>query len=259
MMKRVITLSTVFGIALIGGCAGFDLSGLLGGGEVDLSGIDPKEYNGGTSTGTGPHLERGGRVVVEAEHYTSTSADSTDSVSWYMQDGAQTGPGPDPDGYHPGASGDNYVELLPDRRVHEGDSFANGSFNDDGDDNASSLSYDINFVTTGKYYVWGRIHQTGTEDNGLHVGVDGVFPDSGKKMQWCANGFWAWANAKRDSGGGSCGRNGTISVDIATTGVHTVMFRHREDGLELDRFVMTTDSSYKPLVSGPVESPRTNP
>ena len=258
MMKRIVALSTVLGIVLIGGCAGIDL-GLSGSGEVDLSGLDPAEVGGGTSSGSGPHLEKSGRVVVEGEHFTSTAADSTDSVSWWKQEGAQAGPAPDPDGFHAGASGNSYVELLPDRRVHDGDFFAPGSFNDDGDADASTLSYEINFETTGTYYVWGRIYSTGTEDNGLHVGVDGVFPASGKKMQWCGKEFWAWANAQRDSGNGSCGVNGTITVEITTPGVHTVTFRHREDGLELDRFVLSTDPNYTALGLGPVESQRTNP
>ena len=43
---------------------------------------------------------------------------------------------------------------------------------------------------------------------------------------------------------------------ISTPGLHTIRLWQREDGLRLDRIVLTTDSGYIPSGSGPFESNR---
>ncbi|HOA72781.1 MAG TPA: hypothetical protein PL151_17050 [Phycisphaerae bacterium] len=214
------------------------------------------DTQGGASSGSGPHIERNGLVVVEAEHYTRKQADVSGTREWYLQAGAAAGPGPDPDGYHEGASGGGYMEVLPDMRVTHGDPMETGSYHDGA--GGASLSYDIRFETPGTYYVWVRAYSTGTEDNGLHVGVDGVIPDSGRRIQRCGTGDWAWTSAQRDSGGTPCGENGTITIHIPSPGLHTVTFYQREDGFELDRFVLTTEAGDVPAGAGPPESRREN-
>jgi hypothetical protein len=221
---------------------------------------------GGTSSGSGPHLEAGGLVVVEAEHFTSADSDGFglgpvripfNNRNWILQAGSQAGPTPDPDGYHGGASGDAYLECLPDTRVTHDDPFTDGSFYED--TTGAALHYEITFENAGTYYVWVRQFSTGTEDNGLHVGVDGDLSPSGQKMQWCGPNEWRWSNAQRDTGGTPCGVNGTIMVTVPSAGLHTISFYQREDGFEFDRFLMTTDAGFAPSGGGPVESPRTDP
>lgn len=212
---------------------------------------------GGVSGGSGPHLEREGLVVVEAEHFTSARADILGVRQWYLQAGAASGPGPDPDGYHEGASGNAYLEVLPDTRVTHADPMAPGSYYDDLF--GAALNYEIWFETPGTYYVWVRSYSTGTEDNGLHVGVNGQVPNSGRRIQRCGTGSWSWTSAQRDSGGSVCGVNGTITLDIPTPGLHTVTFYQREDGFEFDRFLMTTRADDTPAGAGPRESARQNP
>jgi hypothetical protein len=212
---------------------------------------------GGSSGGSGPHLESDGLVIVEAEHYTSVRADVLGVRQWYLQAGAAAGPGPDPDGYHEGASGGAYLEVLPDTRVTHSDPMAPGSFYED--DRGAALSYDILFENAGTYYVWVRSYSTGTEDNGLHVGVNGELHDSGRKIQRCGTGSWSWTNAQRDSGGSPCGVRGTITINIPSPGRHTITFYQREDGFEFDRFVLTTQAGDMPAGAGPRESPRQNP
>ncbi|UCG34221.1 MAG: hypothetical protein JSU68_06210 [Phycisphaerales bacterium] len=241
-----------------------DLTGLGDGSQSDL---DPSETSGGVSGGSGPHIESDGQVVVEAEHFTDEGSDWTgafgamvelDSRNWILQESAASGPAPDPDGFHSGASGDAYMECLPDTRVTHDDPMDPGSFYDDGTGGAW-LSYDIDFQTTGMYYVWARAYSTGTEDNGLHVGVDGVLADAGRRMQWCGANEWRWSSAQRDTGGTSCGVNGTITIQIDRPGLHEITFYQREDGFEFDRFLLTTNAAYTPQGAGPRESDRTNP
>lgn len=212
------------------------------------------ETDGGIATGSGPHLEREGLVIVEAEHFTRTSADLLGQRAWYLQAGTQDGPGPDPDGYHGGASGDAYVECLPDTRVTHDDPMAPGSYYDGW--GGATLEYDILFETPGTYYVWIRAFSSGTEDNGIHVGVNGVIPGSGQRWQRCGTGGWSWSSAQRDSGGTPCGVNGTISVTIPQAGLHTITLHQREDGFEIDRFILSNDPADVPNGAGPTESAR---
>ena len=264
MMRRIACLlAVVFLLPLCLHCEGFNLT--VDGGGSDLP---DEETSGGVSSGTGAHLESSGRVIVEAEHYTAVYPNWMDAFgiplpldnrNWYTLAGAASGPGPDPDDYHGGASGDAYVECLPDSRVTHDDAFEPGCFYEGGTGGAQ-LDYEIDFATTGTYYVWIRGYTTGTEDNGLHVGVDGEMPESGRCIQWCQpRDQWIWSSAKRDTGGSSCGVNCTIMVDINTPGIHTISFYQREDGAEIDRFLMTTDAGYTPVGAGPRESDRTNP
>lgn len=201
-----------------------------------------------------PHLETGGLVVVDAEHFETTVPDSTGNRAWYVQNGGAAGPGPDPDPFHTGAVGNAYVECLPDTRVTHDDPFAPGSFYGDSTGGAR-LDYPVLFQTAGTYRVWVRAQSTGTEDNGIHVGVDGTTAAAGMRIQWCGGG-WLWTNAQRDSGGTACGVNGTISINIPTPGLHVISFHQREDGCEFDRFILTTSTSYVPSGVGPPESPR---
>jgi hypothetical protein len=213
----------------------------------------------GELVGCGSHVEREGMVVVEAEHFTDKAPDTGDNREWHVQRTGGAGIEPDPDGFHPGASGDAYVECLPDTRTTHDDPFAPGSFYNDSADGAR-LEYPISFKTTGTYYVWVRVNSTGTEDNGLQVGVDGKLADAGKRVQWCGP-EWRWTNAQRDSGGTACGVNGTIHVEIDKPGTHVITLYQREDGAEVDRFILTTDKKYDPsdLGIGPAESVRTGP
>ena len=197
-------------------------------------------------------IEFGGRVVVEAEHYESKTADVTGTRAWYVQQGASSGPGPDPDPFHTGASGNAYVECKPDTRVTHSDPFEPGSFYNSTLEGAR-LNYRIYFQTPGTYWVWVRTQSTGTEDNGIHVGVNGSIPATGWRIQWCGGG-WRWSNAQRDSGGSACGVNGTIRVTIPSAGEHVISFWQREDGCEMDRFLLTNSSNYEPSGIGPAES-----
>lgn len=207
----------------------------------------------------GPHIESGGMVVVEAEHFSAEHANIENNRRWYVQDGVASGPTPDPDGFHAGAGGNAYIECLPDRRVHDEDGFPPGSFYD-ASPSGARVDYPITFVTPGTYRAWLRVNATGSEDNGAHIGVNGGFDVAGRRIQWCGGG-WRWTNAQRDSGGTACGVNGTISINVPTAGTHLISLYQREDGAEIDRFILTRSTTYDPsgLGIGLPESPRTYP
>jgi hypothetical protein len=190
-------------------------------------------------------VEVDGALAVEAEDFARQT--STGKRAWRL---TRRGATPDvtPDGDPPhldGASGGAYVELLPDTRRTHADPLVRGeSFSDEPGE--AVLTYPIRFKEPGRYYVWARAYSTGTEDNSVHVGLDGAWPESGRRMQWCdGKDGWRWESRQRTKEQ-HCGVPGAIYLDVRTPGLHTVQFSMREDGFELDRFVLTTSREFVP-------------
>ncbi|AXT53266.1 T9SS C-terminal target domain-containing protein [Aquimarina sp. BL5] len=196
-------------------------------------------------------LEQNGVVAVEAEHFDSQS--KTNDRKWYAQDGNTATPSPDPDPDHSsGASSGGYLEILPDTRVTHGDPLVNGVSFSNTPGQVAIINYKVKFTTPGKYFVWVRAHSTGSEDNGIHVGIDGNWPASGARMQWCAGkNQWTWESKQRTNAN-HCGEAEKIYINVPSAGVHTISFSMREDGFEIDKFVLSK-SYTKPTGNGPDE------
>ena len=186
-------------------------------------------------------------VIIEGEDYVTLDE------RWIPTD-ASTAPTPetepDPDGNHSdGASGGAYLELLPDYRqshtvtVPEGTPLSRSLWGKPG--TGPQATYAVDFPEPGRYYVHVRAYTTGTEDNGLHIGLDGEWPSSGAALQICtaAAKAWRWSNKKRDSGGQPCGIRHTIWLTVEEAGPAEVMISAREDGFELDRMMLIKDRS----------------
>ena len=182
-------------------------------------------------------------ISFEAEEFISKDD------RWVMTD-ASTGQLPeaeDPDPNHSDtASGGVYFELLPDVRVTHADTFGPPTpFWGRGGD-GPTMTWVIEVPEPGRYYIHARAYSTGTEDNGIHFGIDGTWPSTSSRMQFCTAGrrAWSWSSAQRDAGGvGSCGLQKTLFVDIEEAGPHTISASAREDGFELDRVVLIKDLS----------------
>jgi len=171
-------------------------------------------------------------------------------------------PNPDPE-HIAGASGNAYIEILPDTRVTPKDKlikFENpGSTGEiaklvnftDIPGKLAVLHYKVNIKQPGRYYVWARAYSTGPEDNGVHVGFDGNWPEHGQRMQWCeGKDKWAWASKQRTEKE-HCGVPKEIYLDIDKAGVHDIQFSLREDGFEMDKFILAKDINYIPEGEGP--------
>ena len=146
-----------------------------------------------------------------------------------------------------------YVEVLPDTRITHDDSLIVGTnfFPDAGV--GPTLKYNVWFNTPGVYTVWARAFSTGTEDNGVHVGLNDTWPEGGQRLQWCdGKEAWTWSSAQRVPEN-HCGSQGTIQIEIDEPGLHSIQFSVREDGFELDKWIMTLDEQYVPEGLGPDE------
>lgn len=188
--------------------------------------------------------EENGLVAVEAEHFFKQS--KTDVRQWYRHSKNESPVvGRDDDGQHcKGASNNSYLEILPDTRVTHGDVLTGGVNFTNTPGEMCIVHYKVNFQTTGRYYVWVRAHSTGSEDNGLHVGIDGEWPATGARLQWCeGKQSWRWESKQRTDAV-HCGEPYLIYLDIEEPGEHEIHFSMREDGFEFDKFIMTTDKNY---------------
>ena len=70
-----------------------------------------------------------------------------------------------------------YLEVLPDKRRNNKDKLIHGENFSNEPGKMALLVYPVHFNTPGRYYVWVRAYSTGSEDNGLHVGIDDTWPE----------------------------------------------------------------------------------
>ncbi len=195
--------------------------------------------------------ERAGQVAVEAEYFYKQTL--MEVRQWCRSSKFEKpDAGRDEDTLHVyGASNNAYLEILPDTRVTHDDALVKGENFSDVPGVMAVLHYKIKFKNPGRYYVWARAMSTGGEDNGVHVGLDGVWPENGKRIQWCAGrNSWTWSSNQRTKEV-HCGVPYGIYLDIEEAGIHEVQFSMREDGFEFDKFILTKDKFFKPEGQGP--------
>jgi hypothetical protein len=110
------------------------------------------------------------------------------------------------------------------------------------------LEYRVNFVKAGTYYVWVRAHAAGSKDDSLHAGLDGQELKSLEYLSLSRHKVWHWVS--------QLAPQGRATLDIDDPGPRTFCLYMREDGVSVDRLVLTPDPAWKPEGSGPPESPR---
>ena len=104
------------------------------------------------------------------------------------------------------------------------------------------LDYQINFIKTGTHYVWIRGWGAGGSDDSCHAGLDGQAIDTSDRMQGWSNNY-TWSNSTMD--------NAPSTFEVAAAGEHTLNIWMREDGLIVDKIVLTTNPDYTPTGDGP--------
>lgn len=195
--------------------------------------------------------ETDGLLAVEAEYFYKQT--KTDVRKWYrVSKNERPKVGRDEDGPHCKGAGNNaYLEILPDTRVTSADKLIAGENFSNKAGEMGLLHYKIKINTPGRYYVWARIYSSGAEDNGMHVGIDGEWPQSGQRLQWCeGKNSWRW-DSKQRTEKVHCGEPYKIYLDIKKPGIHEIIFSMREDGVEFDRFLLSNKKEYVPQAIGP--------
>lgn len=194
-----------------------------------------------------PFVAKGWTLEVEAEdfHYKSRNNSKRE---WYIRTKTESLPfNKDSLTYHyDAASKGAYIEALPDTRITHSDPLRVGENFYPEPGKGGIVSYKVKIKSPGKYYVWVRAYSTGSEDNGLHVGVNGEWPETGARIQLCkGKNQWTWSSAQRIPEN-HCGNPQSITLNFVRAGEYIVSFAMREDGFELDKWVLAKSKNYMP-------------
>ncbi len=166
----------------------------------------------------GAYMASAGQVVVEAEHPADVAPGT--AQDWTTIDDAL-------------ASGTTALVSGPNTGVDTGDATT-----------GPRVDYTLELDTPGDYYVWVRMQGAGSGDDSLNVGLNGTLVSAGG-LAAPSTGSWQWANLV----GGA-----PLVVNIATAGVHTLSLWMREDGVQVDKLLLTQDAGFTPTGFGPAES-----
>jgi hypothetical protein len=165
-----------------------------------------------------------GLVSLEAEQYHNRTA--AGDHEWTLVSDSQ-------------ASGTEAMQATPDNGTRN---------NTDYVDSSPRLDYTIEFNRTGQHYIWvlGRAAgDTVGSSNSVHIGLDGQEVETADRIE----GFEAdfdWSNDTMDSA--------PATIDITSTGIHTLNLWMREDGFMVDRVILATDPNFDPMQ--PAETPK---
>ena len=176
-----------------------------------------------------------GRLIVEAERY--WRQEKNNKRHWTMISAFNE----ENTSHAASAGGGSYLKILPDtRRSHSDKLIRNTNFSNKPGE-VGILHYKVKIKKPGKYYVWARAYSSGSEDNSVHVGLDGTWPASGQRMQWCeGKGEWTWESKQRTKEN-HCGEPQKIFLQVNEPGEHIISFSMREDGFEFDQWALTKD------------------
>jgi hypothetical protein len=129
-----------------------------------------------------------------------------------------------------GASGGAYMELLPEGLLDTSDNAsADTVWPIPGD--GPTLQFNIDFPVEGTYEVFARAFSSNVNADTIHVGVDGLWSADDSIIELCdQRDEWVWSD---------CNENKRTFINVPTSGMHTVHFAGRDDGYELDQFVLS--------------------
>ena len=113
--------------------------------------------------------------------------------------------------------------------------------------NSPGLGYLVIFDKPGTWYVWlrgwGNTNSFGEgSSDSIHAGLNGQLSITADNIDYFPA-DWNWSNSTRD--------NARATITIPSAGVHTFNLWMREDGLAIDKVLLTTDSNYTPTGNGP--------
>ena len=173
---------------------------------------------------TGPFLESDGMVMMEAENFETNVA--LNGQIWSLDRDLQ------------GFAGSGSMVVLPDVGNYYGNNYSIYS---------PEIGFEIDFTSTGVYYVWMRVYAPNLNGNSLHIGFDDEELET--TMETTVQNAWTWIGTRISDGGKAI-------VNVDTPGEHVFNLWIREDGFYVDRILLTTDAGYIPQGSGPPVSLR---
>ena len=171
-------------------------------------------------------LEEDGLVVMEAENFTGGASGTGAAANHEWTQFS-----------HGTASGDAGLYVTP-----------NSGLNVQDNTSGPRLDYQVYFSTPGTYYLQVRMFGASDSDNSVHAGLNGQPATYGRQGMETYGG-WNWVDEVD-------GRSGTdqVSLTVDAPGFHTVNLWMREDGVAIDKILLSQNGSFTPSGSGPDES-----
>jgi WD40 repeat protein len=109
---------------------------------------------------------------------------------------------------------------------------------------APKLDYRIHFSTPGIYHIWVRGQSYDHYGNSLHVGMNGKPLGTSDNIECLGeNDTWIWDNDTKD--------DAPATIEIKEAGPVTINVWPREDGIQIDKLVLTLDPAFQPSEAGP--------
>ena len=108
---------------------------------------------------------------------------------------------------------------------------------------APEMNYDISFTNTGDYYVWLRAFADDSKDKSVFVGMGET---SSVTASSAIFGSWNWIQPTK--------QGLPFAVTVGSSGVASLNIWMREDGMAIDKIIVTNDPNYVPSGVGPVAS-----
>jgi hypothetical protein len=193
-------------------------------GDLNPSGVDPYKIQHQDlvcHNSPGLNIINSTNVAsIEAEFYDDCAQGLAQSNQhrWVIQDDHE-------------ASGGQFVRSLPDNLVHMKDEIR-----------GPSLFYEILFSETGTYYVWistrGNSYGNDTLEYGIKLGDEyhGLVVSS---FAWDSKGQWEWEPQTTQ---------GPLVVSVEEVGLAQLILYMREDGVSVDRFLVTANEDFNPNI-----------
>jgi len=161
------------------------------------------------------------QIILEAEYF--DAANSTATHAWVTTSLAN-------------ASNNAAITTTPDTGTLRNNA-----------NNSPMVSYFANFNSAGKWYIWirgwGDTNSNGIgNSDSLHAGLNGSLSTTADKIQNFPAG-WNWSRSTRD--------NVPAFIQVPGAGVHSINLWMREDGLAVDKILLTNNPNYTPTGIGP--------
>ncbi|MFC1805423.1 DUF6055 domain-containing protein [Planctomycetota bacterium] len=151
-----------------------------------------------------------GLVVMEAEHF-HHNVPGASGHAWK--------PARKPEGF----TGEGAMAALPDKGGQNDGNFSELS---------PRLDYTVRLTKTGRHWLWVRVHARHYTADSLHAGLDLKEEAWGRNIRTPWGPGYKWARSR--------------PFEVRKPGVRRLCLWMREDGLVIDRLLLTTDGGYRP-------------
>jgi len=191
--------------------------------------------------------EAGGRVVIEAEHFTSRTSNA-DGGHWMVV--PDEGPPPTGTPTFANARGGSYISSQPD----SAGAGINHNGATDAIDTPPFIDYKVNIATAGEYQLWMRWGGYDGSSDSIYAQIVELNATSPRWYRFARSISPDFASATYDTTGAvddnTAGGNEVPAVYTLTPGAYTIRITQREDGSVVDTLIFQLSSMADPAPLG---------